>query len=236
MLESINLKLAKVKGGRNLRKVIRFYRTIFGEKNPGKINFKFSDKPSRLKVVQEIIEEKKFNSYLEIGTFDDELFSYVKCERKVGVDPYSGGTHRMTSDEFFLKNSEKFDCIFIDGLHHYKQVKKDIENSISILNDKGIIFLHDCLPNSVEAQAVPRTEVHWNGDVWKAFVEVRCKPFLDCYTCYADYGIGVILKRKNRNLLNIDNKNFEKLKFVEFYKDYKNLMNLILYDELKKII
>ena len=107
----------------------------------------------------------------------------------------------MTSDEFFLKNSEKFDCIFIDGLHHYKQVKKDIENSISILNDKGIIFLHDCLPNSVEAQAVPRTEVHWNGDVWKAFVEVRCKPFLDCYTCYADYGIGVILKRKNITIL-----------------------------------
>ena len=34
MLEFINLKLAKVKGSRNLRKVIRFYRTIFGEKNP----------------------------------------------------------------------------------------------------------------------------------------------------------------------------------------------------------
>ena len=30
-------------------------------------------------------------------------YFHVKCERKVGVDPYSGGTHRMTSDEFFLK-------------------------------------------------------------------------------------------------------------------------------------
>ena len=82
MLESIYLKLAKVKGGRNLRKIIKFYRKIFGEKNPGKINFNFSDKPSRLKVVKEIIEIKKFNSYLEIGTFDDELFSYIKCGRK----------------------------------------------------------------------------------------------------------------------------------------------------------
>ena len=60
-------------------------------------------------------------------------------------------------------------CIIINS-------EKDIENSISILNDKGIIFLHDCLPNSVKPSG-PRTEVHWNGDVWKAFVEVRCKPF-----------------------------------------------------------
>ena len=40
MLEFIYLKLAKVKGGRNLRKIISFYRKIFGAKHPGKINFK----------------------------------------------------------------------------------------------------------------------------------------------------------------------------------------------------
>ena len=66
MLEFIYLKLAKVKGGRNLRKIISFYRKIFGEKNPGKINFKFLDKPSRLKVVQDIIEIKNLRRLMII--------------------------------------------------------------------------------------------------------------------------------------------------------------------------
>ena len=39
----------------------------------------------------------------------------------------------------------------------------------------------------------------WNGTVWKAIVEFRTKEELDTYTCYADQGIGIILKRKNRN-------------------------------------
>ena len=39
----------------------------------------------------------------------------------------------------------------------------------------------------------------WNGDVWKAIVECRNSKDIDVYTCYADHGIGVILKRPNRN-------------------------------------
>ena len=236
MFRLIELKLAKAKGSRKIRKIVKFLRKIFGEKDPGDIGFNFSNTPSRLEIVQNIIEKKKYKSYLEIGTFDDELFSFIKCEKKIGVDPYSGGTHRMYSDDFFIANDEKFDCIFIDGLHHYDQVKKDIENSIKFLNENGIILIHDCLPNNINAQAVPRTEIDWNGDVWKAFVEIRTKAYLDSYTCYADHGIGVILKRNNRSLLNIDTKNFKSLKFNYFYKNHKRIMNIIMYDELLKII
>jgi len=102
----------------------------------------------------------------------------------------------MSSDIFFLQNKESFDCIFIDGLHHYNQVLKDIDNSLKILNSNGLILIHDCLPKSLDAQPVPRTVVEWNGDVWKPFVSKRVKNVLDAYTCYADHGIGVILKRK----------------------------------------
>ena len=45
-------------------------------------------------------------------------------------------------------NKESFDCVFIDGLHTYNQVKKDIHNSLKYLNINGIIMLHDCLPNN----------------------------------------------------------------------------------------
>ena len=33
----------------------------------------------------------------------------------------------MTSDEFFIQNKNTFDLIFIDGLHIYEQVIKDID-------------------------------------------------------------------------------------------------------------
>ncbi len=61
---------------------------------------------------------------MEIGCFNNDLFNHINCPKKVGIDPYSGGTLRKTSDDFFSKNEETFDCIFIDGLHIYQQAKK----------------------------------------------------------------------------------------------------------------
>ncbi len=56
MFEYINLKLAKTKGSRKLRILIKALRKIFGEKDPGYLDFKFSKKPSRLFVVQSFID------------------------------------------------------------------------------------------------------------------------------------------------------------------------------------
>jgi len=154
----------------------------------------------------------------------------------VGIDPVSGGTVRATSDQFFAKNDEKFDCVFIDGLHEYHQVKKDILNSLQFLNDGGIILLHDCLPNNYYEQATPRCQWIWNGDVWKAIVECRNLKDIDVYTCYADFGIGVIFKRPNKNLLDYKLPNYKNISFKFYYENYKKLMNIIEYDELLNII
>ena len=183
-----------------------------------------------------ILEKPIAKKYLEIGCFDDELFNYVKCEKKVGVDPVSGGTIRATSDQFFRDNKEKFDCVFIDGLHEYQQVKKDIINSLNFLNEDGVILLHDCLPNNYYEQATPRCQWIWNGDVWKAIVECRSIKDIDVYTCYADYGIGIIFKRTNRNLLNYFSEDYSKLKFEEYFHKNSKLMNIIEYEELMKIV
>jgi len=234
MIEYCNKRLSFLKVNKIYLKLTKAYLYFFGEKNLGNIGFDFSQKPSRIEIVNKIISLQKYSKYLEIGTFKDELFSKIICEKKIGVDPFSGGTHRMTSDKFFKINEEKFDCIFIDGLHHYSQVIKDINNSIEILNDNGVIFIHDCLPNNLMEQQVPRMTLNWNGDVWKAFVECRTKPNLDCYTCYADWGIGVIFKRQNSDILNIDEKNFKRLKFNFFFHNYKKIMNIIEFDDLIK--
>ena len=185
-----------------------------------------------MEIIQKIINQNNFKKYLEIGCDQDENFSKIKVENKVGVDPLRGGTIRSTSDEFFKSNNDKFDIIFLDGLHTYNQTIKDINNSLEHLNSNGIIIIHDCLPKKIWNQIVPRMYGHWNGDVWKAIVESRTLSDIDTYTCVADHGLGVIFKRKNRNLLNLKINNFEKLKFSEYYKNHNEFMNPISHKKL----
>ena len=97
-------------------------------------------------------------------------------------------------------------------------------------------MMHDCMPRNYYYQAVPRSQLNWNGDTWKAFLEVRTKDNLDTYCCYADEGLGVILNRTNRNLLKLNLDNFKKLKFNDYANNYKEYLNLIEYEDLIKII
>ena len=214
----------------------RFLYLFYGEKFFKRFKYNWVNYPSKTEIMQKIINEKDFKSYLEIGCFDNELFDYVKCNKKVGVDPYTGGTIRKTSDKFFESNNENFDCIFIDGLHTYNQVKKDIYNSLKFLNPNGIILLHDCLPNNYFEQATPRCQYIWNGDVWKAIVECRTNKDLDTYTCYADFGIGAILNRSNQKILNVKYNDFAKIKFKDYFTNYKEYMNIVEFEDLLKVI
>ena len=217
-----------------LIKRILYY--FYGEKFFKRLNYDWSKYPSRVKVIQKIIDSKKFENYLEIGCDQDENFSQIRIKNKIGVDPKSGGTHRMTSDEFFKNNNLKFDVIFLDGLHTYQQTILDINNSIKALRNEGIILVHDCLPKKIWNQVVPRLYGHWNGDVWKAIVEARTYKHLDTYTCIADHGLGVIIKRKNSNILKIETNDFKNLKYSEYFKKHEEFMNLITYETLNKII
>ena len=174
----------------------KIYYNIFVENFKGKLEYNFPQNYFRWDLIEYLINKYKYSDYLEIGCDQDQLFSKVKIKNKTGVDPTNGGNIRKTSDEFFKENKKKFDIIFIDGLHTYNQVKKDILNSISCLKDEGIVLVHDCMPDSLSKQAVPRYRMSWNGDVWKAIVDLRQNENLEIYTCKIDQGIGVIKKKK----------------------------------------
>src|ERR1044072_4608559 len=102
-------------------------------------------------------------SYLEIGVQHPENnFNTIKCQYKLGIEP-SLANHNIikcTSDEYFrdceTDNANKFDLIFIDGLHHADQVKRDFDNSLRCLSDNGFIVMHDTLPEKEEYTHVPR--------------------------------------------------------------------------------
>jgi hypothetical protein len=95
-----------------------------------------------------------------------------------------------------LSAGEQFDVVFIDGLHHADQVYRDVKNAMRRIPLHGAIVLHDCNPMSRAAQAVPRQQAHWNGDCWKAIVEVRRKfRSWRALVIDSDQGLGVIVPR-----------------------------------------
>ena len=211
-------------------KINKIYYNLFIDKSNKSINFNFPENVNRWDLIMKIIKFYNFKSYLEIGCDDDYSFKKIDVPEKTGVDPYSGGNFRGTSDEFFLQNKKKFDCIFIDGLHEYDQVCKDLDNSLNCINEGGIIFLHDALPANVHQQAVPRYKIIWNGDVWKSIVYFRTRNDCDIITCKIDHGVSIVRKIPNKDLLKINVNNFKNLKFEDFYNNYQRYLRVIDYD------
>ncbi len=231
-------KIYKLKNNQHYFKFVKLYHKIFKDFSKNEVdlpNF-YNSNIHRHSIIQKIINTKNFQSYLEIGCDQNELFSKVNIKKKIGIDPNSGGTHKMTSDIFFKNNSDKFDLIFIDGLHVYDQVKKDILNSLDVLNEKGFILLHDCFPLKYLDQAVPRAQKHWNGDVWRAILESRTYDKVNTFVGAFDNGVGLIFKKKNENQLKMNLDELNNVSFDDYCKNYQNFLNLIDYNEFFKII
>lgn len=198
---------------------------------------------TRMDVINALIQKYNYKSYLEIGCQNNGCFDKIVCEKKIGVDPEKGGTLKMTSDDFFYQNNEPskretFDIIFIDGLHHADQVYKDIINSLEILNEGGTIVCHDMIPSSYEAQVVPRQTKHWNGDCWKAFVQLRVeKSDLEMRVIQTDCGLGII-KKGVQELIDVPYTIYHGSN-IEFYLDFevhqKQWLNAISCDEFKQL-
>lgn len=151
---------------------------------------------SRHDVINAFIDDRGYHTFLEIGTDTGISFRAVHADFIVSVDPdpATPATHHMTSDAFFAAYDDRFDIIFIDGLHECNQAYRDIRNALSHLNPNGVIVMHDCLPTTERMQQHSTTYPGglWTGDVWKAFVRARSElPHL-MYTVDIDFGCGII--------------------------------------------
>jgi hypothetical protein len=153
----------------------------------------------RYHIINYLIEKYRYTRYLEIGVNSGDNISKINAPHIDGVDPiklHPMTNFEMTSDEFFsqLECSEKYDIIFIDGLHLHEQVILDVENSLKHLNAGGLVLLHDYNP----VREIYQVREHipgrpWNGDVWKAILHFRkTRKDLQMCTINTDYGIGVI--------------------------------------------
>lgn len=164
----------------------------------------------RYDIINDFIQQRNFKNYLEIGVHDRNAnFNKIKCDNKVCVDPDANANadYITTSDQFFEKNTQKFDIVFVDGLHEAHQVYKDIYNSLNVLNPNGIIVCHDCNPLSLKAAGDYEDSKDamgkycWNGDCWKAFVKYRFETDYLCYVINIDEGCGIIDTSKVSNVI-----------------------------------
>lgn len=137
-------------------------------------------------------------SYLEIGIAGGSTFLNVNADYKVAVDPvirFDTSSlqselvrfHEMTSDRYFSDVAEeKFDVIFIDGLHTHQQAFRDFCASFACSHDNTVWLIDDILPsdiysswpNQAEAVAVRKKDTGresyaWHGDVFRVLFLIR---------------------------------------------------------------
>ena len=188
----------------------------------------------RWDVLSGFLEFSSSKRFLEIGVQLGHVSRRVPASEKWGVDPHPQRNaeakyhrfYRGTSDDFFalLSRDELFDVILVDGLHHADQVLRDVENSLRHLAPGGVIVMHDCSPGTELAQRVPRETGVWNGDCWKAMVELRKRDDLDAFTIDSDHGIGVVRKLPNPSPLRAVP---ESLTYAHLEADRENLLGLV---------
>lgn len=147
-------------------------------------------------IIQELLSLYDQPSYLEIGVFKGETFLPMRAARKVGVDPHfrfdveaaragqpNAQFHTLSSDDYFgrvIDPAERFDVIFLDGLHTFGQTLRDFNNAIFHLQPNGVVLIDDVMPTSwaasleTQARAYAIKDVlgardggNWMGDVYK---------------------------------------------------------------------
>lgn len=159
----------------------------------------------------EFLETRGSTAHLEIGTFHGQSLAPLTC-KTVAIDPefqlkqpimgkkQAAFLFQMTSDAFFEEHDPTvylrgpITSAFLDGLHQFEVLLRDLINTEQYCAPGGVIFLHDCLPLSVEMTVrehgeAPREGAYpgwWTGDVWKLVPILRkyrpdlVMTFLDC--------------------------------------------------------
>lgn len=157
----------------------------------------------RLQFIQDLIDKNNYESYLEIGIYQGKVFDNIRCKWRTGVDPdlshyewpYRDSIENMTSDEFFDSTLiRKYDCVFIDWLHLWEQVVRDVDNALERLEEWGIIVLHDTNPPWHDRCQREWILTWWTWDVYKAVIHFRMRDDLTVKTYPLETGITTIQK------------------------------------------
>lgn len=128
--------------------------------------------------------------YLEVGVNKGDTFRAVEVAERVAVDPEfrfdweaeaNGATvfHQVPSDAYFADCRERFDIVFLDGLHVFAQTFRDFCNALDVTHARSLIIIDDTVPDDIysswphprESRAFRRMAGgrggSWHGDIFK---------------------------------------------------------------------
>lgn len=72
----------------------------------------------------------------------DEAEQFYQRAKAV-FDKHGQPLVRTTSDQFFKRNDERFDLVFVDGDHRRAPARRDMESSLGALREGGIMLVDD---------------------------------------------------------------------------------------------
>lgn len=136
-------------------------------------------------------------TYLEIGVSEGFTLEKVRASKIFAVDPNPKFDYKSlpnnvkffksSSDEFFdnLNKDQKFNLIFLDGLHHADFLFRDFLNALRHLAIKGWILIDDIIPCDSVSALIPeelslkiRNQLNlsgqpWHGDVFQILTLIQ---------------------------------------------------------------
>jgi hypothetical protein len=167
------------------------------------------EKNSHVRIIKEIAyglhKAGVLNRYLELGIRKGPCFNVVaplskeaygvdinNCYKFIKVNKNLVWYHGATTD--FLKShdkNKKFDLVFIDADHRHESSLNDFKLVLPLVNDNGLILLHDTYPTRKEL-----TTTSYCGDSYKTADYIR-KNYSDvCEICTLPFYYGVSVVRK----------------------------------------
>lgn len=148
--------------------------------------FRKAEGAKYMRFMSNVLNRHVFDWYLEVGCRTGRIFAKSRG-KTIAVDPYfqaegniigiKPGLHvlQQTSDDFFASGflkaiDARLSFSFLDGMHLFEYLLRDIINAERASAPEGVIALHDCCPYSFEMTTrdlgnLPRGD--WTGDVWK---------------------------------------------------------------------
>ena len=184
----------------------------------------------------------------------------MDVRRKTGVDPgfrfdYESkcsdtvSFYQSTSDDFFTRqalSNDKYDLIFLDGLHTYEQTFRDFcatlayshSQTIWLLDDTVPISLPSSIPDPRKFAAVRRnvgdTRAAWMGDVYKVVFSIHdFFPQFNYATFESGHGQTVIW-RSTRQAFSPRWNNLELISRLD-YADFLMCQDLMHFSSADKI-
>ena len=184
---------------------------------------------TKYKIINFFGENYGYQAYLEIATsttghyfskIDRNIFSTtqrllynISSEYSDGLGVDYAKTSLDTSSLFneLQTLGKKYDIILVDPYHTYECSLRDIENAFKLLNDHGVIIVHDCNPKNNNWTSPTYKVGGWMGQTYLAFIDfVHSRIDLEYCVVDSDYGCGIIRRKQPNSITNLEKKLLQK--------------------------